>query len=64
MWLAVCANQQCQWERGGFSRTSAETHLAWHTYETAHRGAAVDVPNSDVERRLELRRKDEWKRVA
>ncbi len=59
MWLAVCADRQCQWQRGAFSRVSAEAQLAWHTYETLHRGVAVDVQEGDVERRLELRRSED-----
>ncbi len=59
MWLAVCADQQCQWEREGLARESAETHMLWHTHETGHRGAVVDVPEPDVERRLELRRHEQ-----
>ncbi len=59
MWLAVCANQQCQWEHEGVSRTSAETHLLWHTHDTGYRGAVVDVPELDVERRVELRRHEQ-----
>ncbi len=56
MWLAVCADQRCAWERGAFSQMSAEVQLAWHASETDHRGAAVEVPEVDLERRLELRR--------
>ncbi len=56
MWLAVCSHKYCQWERAGFSRTSAEANLGWHTIETGHRGAAVDVPETDPQRKLDLAR--------
>ncbi len=58
MWIAVCADKQCQWERGAFSEVSAQAQLAWHAHESHHRGAAVDVPAPDLERCLELRRAD------
>jgi hypothetical protein len=54
MWLAVCADRQCQWQRGACSRVSAEAQLAWHTRETCHPGAAVDVQDAGEDRRLDV----------
>ncbi len=56
MWLAVCSNKRCQWERSAESRVSAVTHLAWHVRQPGHRGAVVEIPDPEIKRWLDLDR--------
>ncbi len=52
MWLAICADRSCAWERGTYSHASAQVWLAWHTEQTGHGGATVDIAEPDeAERR-------------
>ncbi len=56
MWLAVCSRKQCQWDREAVTRAKAETDMGWHSLQTGHRGAVVDIPEPDLQRKVHLMR--------
>ncbi len=56
MWLAVCADKQCQWDHATTSPTLAKAQLQWHVLESNHRGAVVEIPATDPQREVAIER--------
>ncbi len=48
MWIAVCSNQQCKWDREAECRLSAELHRTWHVRQFSHRAVAVEIEDPQI----------------
>ncbi len=54
MWVAICSNKHCRWERQAPTKVTAELYAQWH--QLMHEGqwhplAIVDIPGESPAQR-------------